>query len=116
MQMQIGEDAGTQVIHQVDGVTCWVEAQVSQVNKKQTLVARPSTEAKYGSSLAARDLIWLQRLLEEIDEIQNGPIPLICENQSCISCVKIQPIIQRPNTLSFVIISLQRVHEGQINV
>lgn len=66
MQVQIAEDVRTQVIYQVDGVTFWMEAWVSQVNTKENLlplVARSSTEAQcVAASLAACDLMWWMTL------------------------------------------------------
>ncbi|XP_020685066.1 uncharacterized protein LOC110101490 [Dendrobium catenatum] len=49
--------------------------------KKQTSVARSSTEAEYRAlSTAACDIIWIRRLLSEFQLSQTQPTPLYCDN------------------------------------
>ncbi|KAI0519586.1 hypothetical protein KFK09_007037 [Dendrobium nobile] len=58
---------------------------ISWIVKKQTAVARSSTEAEYRAiATAACDIIWLQRLLTEFG-IHTSPTKLFCDNVSALA-------------------------------
>ena len=62
---------------------------ISWYSKKQHCVAVSTTEAKYvAASMASRELIWLQRLLQSFQQISQTPALLYCDNQSAISLTK----------------------------
>ncbi|XP_020692166.1 uncharacterized protein LOC110106572 [Dendrobium catenatum] len=62
-----------------DTLICWMV-------KKQTSVARSSTEAEYRAlSTAACDLIWLRRLLMEFQVPLTSPTKLYCDNVSALA-------------------------------
>ncbi|KAI0519536.1 hypothetical protein KFK09_006985 [Dendrobium nobile] len=59
---------------------------ISWIVKKQSSVARSSTEAEYRAlSTAACDLIWLRRLLAEFQLLQSEPTKLYCDNVSALT-------------------------------
>ncbi|PKU80351.1 Retrovirus-related Pol polyprotein from transposon TNT 1-94 [Dendrobium catenatum] len=59
---------------------------VSWCVKKQTTVARSSTEAEYRAlAAAASDVIWLRRLLTEFQVETSSPTTLFCDNVSAIA-------------------------------
>ena len=61
---------------------------VSWSSKKQTSVALSSTEAEYIASVhAAKEAIWLKRLLRDIWQQPklDTPVPLLIDNQSAIA-------------------------------
>ncbi|PKU70617.1 Retrovirus-related Pol polyprotein from transposon TNT 1-94 [Dendrobium catenatum] len=54
--------------------------------KKQSTIARSSTEAEYRAlAAAAADLIWIRQLLHELGCPQNNPTKLFCDNTSAIA-------------------------------
>ncbi|PKU87110.1 Retrovirus-related Pol polyprotein from transposon TNT 1-94 [Dendrobium catenatum] len=54
--------------------------------KKQNTVARSSTEAEYRAlATEAAEVIWLRRLLEELNIPQNKPTTVYCDNTSAIA-------------------------------
>ncbi|PKU78407.1 Retrovirus-related Pol polyprotein from transposon TNT 1-94 [Dendrobium catenatum] len=54
--------------------------------KKQSTVARSSTEAEYRSlAIAASEVIWLRRLLSDFNLPPQAPMPLYCDNTSAIA-------------------------------
>ncbi|PKU65004.1 Retrovirus-related Pol polyprotein from transposon TNT 1-94 [Dendrobium catenatum] len=59
---------------------------VSWSVKKQTSVARSSTEAEYRAvSTAACEVIWLRRLLSEFKALSPAPTQLYCDNVSALA-------------------------------
>uniref|UniRef100_A0A803MD32 Retrotransposon Copia-like N-terminal domain-containing protein n=1 Tax=Chenopodium quinoa TaxID=63459 RepID=A0A803MD32_CHEQI len=53
--------------------------------KKQAIVSKSSTKAEYRAmSQTESELVWLERLLFELDVHIDTPIPLMCENVSAI--------------------------------
>lgn len=70
-------------------VFCLAGAAVSWRAKKQKLVALSTVEAEYiGYSEAAREGIWLQRLLSEMTGEVPSPISIFCDNQGAIEITK----------------------------
>ncbi|XP_020688920.2 uncharacterized protein LOC110104240 [Dendrobium catenatum] len=54
--------------------------------KKQTIVARSSTEAEYCSlAVAAADVLWLCRLLADFHIPSSSPTPIHCDNVSALA-------------------------------
>ncbi|PKU71299.1 Retrovirus-related Pol polyprotein from transposon TNT 1-94 [Dendrobium catenatum] len=61
---------------------------VSWSVKRQSTVARSSTEAEYRAlAAAAADTIWLKRLLADFQIKHDTPIDLFCDNTSAIALV-----------------------------
>ncbi|XP_020684500.1 uncharacterized protein LOC110101076, partial [Dendrobium catenatum] len=59
---------------------------ISWTAKKQTTVARSSTESEYRSLAAlTADVIWLRRLLTDFGIHQNTPTTIYCDNTSAIA-------------------------------
>ncbi|PKU60592.1 Retrovirus-related Pol polyprotein from transposon TNT 1-94 [Dendrobium catenatum] len=57
--------------------------------KKQTTVAKSSTEAEYRSlSAAASDVLWLRRFIEELQLPQLSPTIIYCDNTSAIALAR----------------------------
>jgi Reverse transcriptase (RNA-dependent DNA polymerase) len=64
-------------------------AAVSWGSKKQTSVALSSTEAEYiAASYAAKEAIWLRRLLTELGLDTSSPTPIHVNNQSAIAIAR----------------------------
>ncbi|PKU64052.1 Retrovirus-related Pol polyprotein from transposon TNT 1-94 [Dendrobium catenatum] len=62
---------------------------ISWTVKKQPTVARSSTEAEYRALAAATtEVLWLRRLVEELQIPQTSPTPIYCDNTSAISLAK----------------------------
>ena len=58
---------------------------ISRQNKKQTHVARSSTEAEYRALAdTTSELLWLQCLLKNLGVSTSSATPLYCDNQSAI--------------------------------
>jgi len=58
---------------------------VSWSSKKQPTVALSSTEAKYrGTTIAACEVVWLQKLLLDLGQLVDAPIVIYCDNISSI--------------------------------
>ncbi|XP_020687146.1 uncharacterized protein LOC110102960 [Dendrobium catenatum] len=59
---------------------------ISWTVKKQTTVARSSTESEYRSLAALiTDTIWLRRILSDFDIAQDQPTDVFCDNTSAIA-------------------------------
>ncbi|PKU69888.1 Retrovirus-related Pol polyprotein from transposon TNT 1-94 [Dendrobium catenatum] len=59
---------------------------ISWTVKKQTAVARSSTEAEYRAlAAAATEVVWIRGLLRELNHDQITPTPLYCDNTSAIA-------------------------------
>jgi len=62
---------------------------ISWSSKKQTSVALSSTEAEYMAlTQAAKEAIWLKRLLKELGQDVDGGVLLNVDNQSCIALAR----------------------------
>lgn len=62
---------------------------ISWQSRKQSTVVLSSTEAEYvAAALAAKEGIWIQRLLEELPMFRSLPIIFYLDNQLCIHLAK----------------------------
>jgi hypothetical protein len=62
---------------------------ISWSSKKQTSIALSSTEAEYiAGAHAAKEVVWLRRLLTELGLSLNGPTTLLMDNQSAMKIAK----------------------------
>ena len=58
---------------------------VSWSSKKQPIVALSSTEAEYrGAAMAACEIAWLHKLLQDLGHNVSGAVTLYCDNMSSI--------------------------------
>ncbi len=58
---------------------------VNWSNKKQPIVAQSSTEAKCRSAtIVACEVVWLQKLLSELEQLMDVPLVIYCDNISSI--------------------------------
>ncbi|KAJ0928198.1 putative RNA-directed DNA polymerase [Helianthus annuus] len=65
---------------------------ISWQSKKQKVVALSSTEAEYMAlSLAGCQALWIIGILDDLQENNDSPIPLYCDNKSTI-CLARDPI------------------------
>lgn len=54
-------------------------------SKKQTAVTLSSAEAEYVAvTLATKEGMWLQMLIEELDMVPKPPLKIFCDNLSCV--------------------------------
>lgn len=71
-------------------------ALISWVSRKQSSVSLSSTEAEFiAFSEAVRDLIWIERILNELYETIETPIKIFEDNQGCIKLLNNQVCHQR---------------------
>ena len=64
-------------------------AAVTWSSKKQSTVALSSTEAEYrGAAVAACEVVWLQKLLADLDVQVEGPVVIYCDNMSSIQLAR----------------------------
>jgi hypothetical protein len=62
---------------------------ISWLSNKQTLVALNTSEAKYiTTSVASREVVWLQKFLDKIFDLELEPTLIHCENQSCVKLIE----------------------------
>lgn len=67
---------------------------ISWLSKKQETVALSSVEAEYvAASLATSHVLWLRKILGEMEEKQKSSTTLFCDNKSAISMTK-NPVYQ----------------------
>ena len=65
------------------------EGPISWLSKKQTTVALSTSEAEYVSvSAATQEVVWLRRLLTDIQAIPEGPTVIMEDNQGAIGIAK----------------------------
>jgi hypothetical protein len=58
---------------------------VNWSSKKQPIVALSKTEAEYrGATIAACEVVWLQKLLSDLGQLVDAPIIIYCDNISSI--------------------------------
>jgi hypothetical protein len=58
---------------------------ISWSSKKQPTVALSKTEAEYrGATIAACEVVWLQKLLSDLGQLVDAPIVIYCDNISSI--------------------------------
>ncbi len=62
---------------------------ISWTSKKQPVVALSTTEAEYiALCFATQEAVWLRRLLESVQQEQNGPTTIVEDNQGTIGMAK----------------------------
>ena len=72
---------------------------VSWSSKKQPTVALSSTEAKYkGAAMAACEIAWLRKLLQDLGHDVSGAVTLYCDNISNIQLANNLVFMQGQNT------------------
>ena len=71
------------------GFVCFLSnSPIMWKSKKQTIVATSSAEAEYiAMSTAAKEIIWIRRLIEGFGLQQNGPTPVHSDSMSAIAMV-----------------------------
>ncbi|MCO5594128.1 hypothetical protein L7F22_048149 [Adiantum nelumboides] len=91
---------------------------ISWQSRKQATVALSSTEAEYvAAAMAAKEGIWLQRLLEELQIFKPLPITLHLDNQSCIHLAKNPKHHEKTKHVDFKYHFIRElVEEGKINL
>ena len=74
-----------------------------EINLAKTVVTLSSCEAEYVAlNLAAREVVWLRRLLSELGFDQNPTtIPILVDNQSAIALTKHKMV--KPRTKNIVL-------------
>ena len=81
---------------------------VSQWSKKQSVVARSSTEAEYRSlALATAEVTWIKSLLADL-KVPHAPPVIHCDNQSTVALAHNPIMHSRTNTLSWICFLLER--------
>lgn len=77
-------------------VTFLASGPIGYKAQQQSTVALSTTEAEYiASAIAAKELVWLQRFLEELNvELRHSP-ELLCDNQSALRLIKNPEFHQR---------------------
>jgi hypothetical protein len=69
---------------------------VSWSSRRQPCVSLSTTEAEFiAASETVKEAIWLKRLLTEIGNNGDKPIPILCDNDSTIKLVKNNQFHQR---------------------
>jgi len=67
----------------------YLGAPITWSSKKQALVTLSLSEAEYVAlSEAAKEAIWIRRLLQDFNEHSDGPTVMFKDNQSCIRLVQ----------------------------
>jgi hypothetical protein len=76
--------------HSISGYAFYIgNGAVSWSSKKQPIVTLSSTESEYVAlTHAAKELIWLRKLITEIIQPILSPSSLLCDNQGAISLSK----------------------------
>jgi hypothetical protein len=63
---------------------------ISWASKKQPIVMISSAEVEYvAATTTTCQAVWLQRVLNELQQGQEGPTPVYCDNNSTIACQRI---------------------------
>ncbi|MCO5561605.1 hypothetical protein L7F22_015226 [Adiantum nelumboides] len=91
---------------------------ISWQSREQSTVALSSTEEEYvAAAMAAKESIWLQRLLEELQIFKPLPITLYLDNQSCIHLAKNPKHHEKTKQVDFKDHFIRElVEEGKINL
>jgi len=91
---------------------------VSWSSKKQNVVALLSTEAKYiAQTHAAKEAVWLQNFVSEVQGKKEKDITLLCDNQGAIVLAKDNKFHSRTKHINLQYHFIyQAVEEGKINV
>ena len=66
------------------------------ISHRQKCVSLSTTESEYvAAASGSKEIIWMRRLLGDIDWKQPNPTPLLCDNQSAIRLVRNPELHQR---------------------
>ena len=87
-------------------------------SRRQSCVALSTTESEYVAACeAAREGVWLQRLLRDINMVSERPLELQCDNQSAIQLIKNPVFHQRTKHIDVRYHFIRELQEkGDINV
>ncbi|KAG0616227.1 hypothetical protein M758_5G099900, partial [Ceratodon purpureus] len=91
---------------------------VSCRSKRQPNVALSTTEEEYKVMCeATRDIVYMRRLMFELQVIEEGPTPLLCDNQSSIRLVN-NPVLHEKtkHVKIYYHFVREKSAEGEINV
>ena len=87
--------------------------------KKQATVALSSTEAEYiAATLTAKEGLWIQSIIQELDILRISKFRLWCDNQSCVKITKNPKITNQNKHIRaryYFIIELVEEHNLDIN-
>jgi hypothetical protein len=94
------------------------EGPVGWSSRRQSCVALSTTEAEYVAACeAAREGVWLQRLLVDINLGSERPLRIMCDNQSAIQLIKNPVFHQRTKHIDVRFHFVRELQEkGDINV
>lgn len=91
-------DADFSAAHSTSGILCLYYGPISWRSNKQKTIALSSTEAELvAASETAREIIWLQQMLEEITKTEKPPL-LYIDNESTIKLAYNPPYEQHSRT------------------
>ncbi|WMV36771.1 hypothetical protein MTR67_030156, partial [Solanum verrucosum] len=72
-------------------------------SKKQSVVARSSTEAEYRAIVVAtRELVWIKQLLRELKVEEIDRMELVCDNRTHFHLASIQYFMRGLRTLRLI--------------
>ena len=62
---------------------------ISWFSRKQSCVARSTSEAEYVAACSAScEAVWLRKLLSDLFDLQMDATCIYCDNQSCVKLLK----------------------------
>ena len=76
-----------------------VSASVSWRSRKQSVPVDSTIEAEYvAAAEAMKEIVWLRKILEDLQEKQENSTPLLVDNTSAIKLLRILDSMIEPNT------------------